>query len=333
MKRFSRLLMLLCCLPTVLLCQIAVRDTIYLKDGTSVCGIITKQSPDSAVVMQIQDGSVRVIRFDHIARIARGKPEGQGQEQQPTLAEAERLFDDGKIDQSIAVLEKLLTERKLRTVELRRAYELLASNFLAKSFVQQAEDALRKLLVMVPNYSPDPDRYSDAFIRQVDKVRKELERSAIPSESPFSLSGFSVTPMIGGMISLDGEYFLGVGVRLGARFRGGLYAGGALVVHSAGTSYLDLSPTHVGCDIGYEFHPGTTGPTRVSAVRPYASVGALWGSSRAFGYSTCLYVAGGLAVIVQVSDALRLTPDLEYVHLPVKSDGGVEMHVGLTFVW
>ena len=48
-----------------------MEDVVYLKDGTSVRGIVIERTLGESVEIQVQDGSVQVHVMDEIARIAR----------------------------------------------------------------------------------------------------------------------------------------------------------------------------------------------------------------------------------------------------------------------
>ncbi|MGB2958808.1 MAG: hypothetical protein WBD30_07960 [Bacteroidota bacterium] len=102
---------------------------------------------------------------------------------QEKIEQAERLFDEGKIDESINILELVLDERELTIDQKQKAYELLAANYLAKMYEERADRALRKLLELVPNYRPDPTYYSRAFIDRVESVRKELAAAQPPKDT------------------------------------------------------------------------------------------------------------------------------------------------------
>jgi flagellar biosynthesis GTPase FlhF len=98
--------------------------------------------------------------------------------QQQTLSkrikEAESLYDRGKFDQSIQILENLVKPGGGLSVEQsQQAYELLAANYVAKTLIVKAEVALKRLLELVPNYKPDPEKYDAVFVEQVEKVRKQ----------------------------------------------------------------------------------------------------------------------------------------------------------------
>ena len=99
------------------------------------------------------------------------------------IQQAERLFDQGKIDDAINILELLLDQPGLTTEHKQKAYELLAANYLAKMYEERADRAIRKLLELVPNYRPDPRYYSQAFIGRVEAIRKELAAAQPPTET------------------------------------------------------------------------------------------------------------------------------------------------------
>ena len=99
------------------------------------------------------------------------------------IQRAERLFDEGKIDDSIDILELLLDQPGLTIEQKQKAYELLAANYLAKMYEERADRALRKLLELVPNYRPDPRYYSQAFIDRVETIRKEIAAAQPPVQT------------------------------------------------------------------------------------------------------------------------------------------------------
>jgi tetratricopeptide (TPR) repeat protein len=68
------------------------------------------------------------------------------------LKEAETKFYAGDFDSSIAILEDLLKRADFPVTKKKTAYELLAQNYLAKSYQEQARAAIKKLLELVPNY-------------------------------------------------------------------------------------------------------------------------------------------------------------------------------------
>jgi hypothetical protein len=103
------------------------------------------------------------------------------------LKQAETRFDSGDFDGSIVLLEECLKVGEITQQEKIRVYELLAQNYTSKSYLEQATNAIRSLLELVPNYRPDPDQYSPAFVAQVEQVRSEMareERKPVPKGKP-----------------------------------------------------------------------------------------------------------------------------------------------------
>lgn len=101
------------------------------------------------------------------------------------LKDASAKFDNGDFDGSIALINECLSKGDLPQKEKSRAYELLAMNYTSKSYLEQADNAIKKLLDLVPNYKPNPDQYSPAFVARVEKVKSEMggkKEEAPPAE-------------------------------------------------------------------------------------------------------------------------------------------------------
>jgi len=91
------------------------------------------------------------------------------------IKEAEQKFYNGDFETSITLLENCLKTGNLSRREKERAYELLALNYQSKSYLEQANNAIKKLLELAPNYKPNPEQFPPTFVEQVEKVRKEME--------------------------------------------------------------------------------------------------------------------------------------------------------------
>ena len=91
-----------------------------------------------------------------------------------TIREAEDRFFNGDFDSSIAIVLKCLDNAAFPVELKQRAYELLAQNYLAKTYVEQARQAIRKLLELVPAYVPPPE--DPEFLTQVERVRQEMPK-------------------------------------------------------------------------------------------------------------------------------------------------------------
>lgn len=89
------------------------------------------------------------------------------------LKEAEKKFYDGFFDEAITLLNQCLKEPNIAQQERAKAHELLAKVYLGKDYLDQAENALKKLLELVPTYTPNPERDTPTFVALVDKVKAE----------------------------------------------------------------------------------------------------------------------------------------------------------------
>ena len=98
------------------------------------------------------------------------------------LKEAEQLFYNGDFDKSVAIIKDCLSKSDFPVAKEKDAYELLAQNYLAKSYVSEARTAIKKLLVLVPNYVPPAD--SPDLVAEVAKVKKELSEEERPAPTP-----------------------------------------------------------------------------------------------------------------------------------------------------
>ena len=97
------------------------------------------------------------------------------------LADAERQYNDGRLDDVIKTLESCLPAG-LKNEDKSKAYRLLGLTYMAKDYLEQAKQSIRKLLELVPNWQPDPDQDPPPFTHLVEEVRKEMKEAV--SEKP-----------------------------------------------------------------------------------------------------------------------------------------------------
>lgn len=98
------------------------------------------------------------------------------------LQSAEDLFNDSDFEASIALANECLTLTDLPADLRQRAYELLAKNYQALNYIEQAKSAIRKLLEFAPRYAPPK---GDMILTPlVEKVRSELHAFIITKPSP-----------------------------------------------------------------------------------------------------------------------------------------------------
>ncbi len=98
------------------------------------------------------------------------------------LKEAEQLFYNGDFDKSVVLIKDCLSKSDFPVSKEKDAYELLAQNYLAKSYLSEARGAIKKLLALVPNYVPPAD--SPDLVAEVAKVKKEMSEEQKPVEPP-----------------------------------------------------------------------------------------------------------------------------------------------------
>lgn len=94
------------------------------------------------------------------------------------LREAEQKFYGASFDEAIAMAERCLRQSGLPASTQLRAYRLLAMAYQAKGDMNQAKEAIRRLLQLAPNYEPDPVQDHPRFVELVEQVRVE-EQSTI----------------------------------------------------------------------------------------------------------------------------------------------------------
>jgi hypothetical protein len=88
------------------------------------------------------------------------------------LKDAEQRFYNGDFDTSIALVKECLGKADFPDAKKKDAYELLAQNYLAKSYLSEARNAIRKLLTLIPDYTPPKD--SPELTAEVESVKKEM---------------------------------------------------------------------------------------------------------------------------------------------------------------
>ena len=90
------------------------------------------------------------------------------------LRVAEQLFYNGDFDKSVAILKECLGKPGFPEAGKKDAYVLLAQNYLAKTYLDDARDAIRRLLKLVPDFVPPPD--SPELAAEVDRMKKEIKK-------------------------------------------------------------------------------------------------------------------------------------------------------------
>jgi len=90
------------------------------------------------------------------------------------LTDAERLYNEGRFDDVIEILEACLPD-DLTEGEKGKAYRLLSLTYLAKDYLEQARRAIVNLLEIAPSWQPDPVQDPPPFTQMVAEVREEMQ--------------------------------------------------------------------------------------------------------------------------------------------------------------
>lgn len=102
------------------------------------------------------------------------------------IEEAERQMADGLFDSVIRLIEPCSESATLSREERARTFKVLADAYLAKRYLEEAREAIAKLLDLSPEFSPDITQDTQLFRNLVDELREERVPPAAPAN--FSLS-------------------------------------------------------------------------------------------------------------------------------------------------
>ena len=98
------------------------------------------------------------------------------------LAEAEKKYQDGFFDEAITLLLACVNKSGLAIDESERAYKLLAKAYHANQLLNESKEALKKLLTLAPNWTPNPVTDTPPFQRLAEEVIKEVEQQKLAEE-------------------------------------------------------------------------------------------------------------------------------------------------------
>ena len=113
------------------------------------------------------------------------------------LVQANEDYENGLLDQAIDLLTGCFDKNGFITEDRMSAYKLLAKAYDAKGLSQQAEQALRNLLNLNPDWQPDPENDTPAFMEFAKKVitkvkGEQLKLPTIENKSARSDSSKSI---------------------------------------------------------------------------------------------------------------------------------------------
>jgi tetratricopeptide (TPR) repeat protein len=112
------------------------------------------------------------------------------------LDKAEEEYQAGRWTESIELIDECLKKKNVSEIERGRAYRILGLVYIAIQLEKEANEAVKNLLIMVPNYKVDPDRDPPSLQRIIDSAAQTLNPKII-SISPSSIEkeekGFTIT--------------------------------------------------------------------------------------------------------------------------------------------
>lgn len=91
-----------------------------------------------------------------------------------SLKEAEANYNAGNWQESTRLINVCLSEPNISETEKGEAYRLLGLVYIAQELEKEANDAVKNLLLMVPNYKTDPDRDPPPLTKMIDDISQKL---------------------------------------------------------------------------------------------------------------------------------------------------------------
>lgn len=90
------------------------------------------------------------------------------------LDKAEEEYQAGKWTEAIELLDQCLKKENVGELEKGRAYRILGLVYIAIQLEKEANDAVKNLLIMVPNYKVDPVKDPPSFQKIIDNMALTL---------------------------------------------------------------------------------------------------------------------------------------------------------------
>jgi hypothetical protein len=112
------------------------------------------------------------------------------------MNEADAEYNSGHWPEAVDLINQCLAKPKITEVEKGKAYRLLGLVYIAIELEKEAHDAVKNLLIMVPNYEFEPDRDPPQLKRIIDDVSQKLQptiSSITPAKATVGDPGFTIT--------------------------------------------------------------------------------------------------------------------------------------------
>ena len=127
---------------------------------------------------------VLVLFFLLIAGVASLPTLAVGQSCAEDLATAENLYNTGRFDQAIALIDQCLDTLDVPVSERIKAYQIKGLCYVSKGQEQEAREAIQRLLLINPTYQTNPTNDPPLFRSLVEDVRTEMAAQDTPAAEP-----------------------------------------------------------------------------------------------------------------------------------------------------
>jgi len=97
-------------------------------------------------------------------------------------ADAEKFYLEGQFDEAIRLLQACIVREELFVDEAVQVYRLMGLAAINKGDLEQAQQAIRELLQIVPAYEADPIQDPPSYTTLVAVVRQEVAAEALPEQ-------------------------------------------------------------------------------------------------------------------------------------------------------
>lgn len=114
------------------------------------------------------------------------------------LVRADNFYFEAQFSEATLLLEYCLKQAAFSGETLQRAYILLGKAKFASGLEEQAREAIRTLLELIPNYQPNPETDRPSFIAMVEEERRRQAAAQAELEQPRRKRGLSKWLLIGG---------------------------------------------------------------------------------------------------------------------------------------
>ena len=98
------------------------------------------------------------------------------------IEDARQKYFAGQFDEAIVLLDNCVKEGVLADTVMAKALRYLTEVYMAKNYINQAKESIKKLLNLIPNYEPDPVEDTPSYIKIVAEAKEELEAERVEEE-------------------------------------------------------------------------------------------------------------------------------------------------------